>query len=282
MRANHGRRPSNFQVIWDRQLAKAGVMAMTRARVRQPPRHWHAGGGHQSQSVPVHMADGVGSRSHRRSPIPRQASCGGIGHGVLAHSPGGASHRTARALPSSATRPGGGGRALVKLLLVSKQQVPSGKTSGALRTGKRFLLGMGAFVALQMLQSRKGSRTCPAHMRSRLVGLGRREGCGAGVNGGRLRIRSGGWHMAGVSKLRLQPSTSAPSSPMARNGHLSAHQARRRTCLMTSKATGHRRQVPNRKHHRIPTAIESVKIALGIQSHMCFGWSPYGRRSFGS
>lgn len=139
------------------------------------------------------MADGVSSRPHRRGPIPRRRSHGGIGHGVLTDSAGGATDRTARALPSSTTRPGGGRRALMKLLLMPKQQVPASKTSRALRTRKRFLLGVGAFMALQVLQSREGSRTCPAHMRSRFVGLGWREGRGASLNGGRLRIRSGGW-----------------------------------------------------------------------------------------
>jgi len=43
----------------------------------------------------------------------------------------------------------------MELLLVSQQQIPPGEASCTLGTLERLLLGVGALMALEMLQSRK-------------------------------------------------------------------------------------------------------------------------------
>lgn len=61
----------------------------------------------------------------------------------------------------------------MKLLLVSQQEVPPGKTSRAFWTLKRLFFGMRSFVPLQVLESRKCMTAGKADMRPGLISLRR-------------------------------------------------------------------------------------------------------------
>jgi hypothetical protein len=71
----------------------------------------------------------------------------------------------------------------MELLLVPQEEVATGEASRALGALERLLLGMGALVAFEMLESSKGSIARPADVRPRFVGLGGREvaGCLGGA-----------------------------------------------------------------------------------------------------
>lgn len=63
----------------------------------------------------------------------------------------------------------------MKLLLVSQQQIATGKASCALGTLEGLFLCVGTLVTFQMLQSGKRALTSRAHMGAGFIGLGRRE-----------------------------------------------------------------------------------------------------------
>lgn len=67
----------------------------------------------------------------------------------------------------------------MEFLLVAQQQVPAGKASRAFGALKGLFLGVRPFMPFQVFQSGKGALASRAHMRARLVCLGRREGGGS-------------------------------------------------------------------------------------------------------
>lgn len=85
----------------------------------------------------------------------------------------------------------------MELLLVAQQQVSAGKASRALGALEGLLLGVGALVTLQMLETCEGPLAGGADMRSGLIGLGQREGAGRsgrrGRFGGRVHGDGGRW-----------------------------------------------------------------------------------------
>lgn len=82
----------------------------------------------------------------------------------------------------------------MQLLLVTQEQIPSGKASCAFWTFKGLLFGVRSLMAFQMLQPGKGALAGPADMWTRLVGLGWGEivigGLGVYGNGRGFGLRS--------------------------------------------------------------------------------------------
>ena len=70
----------------------------------------------------------------------------------------------------------------MQLLLMAQKQVSPGEAARALWAFEGLLLGVGALMALQMLQTGEGALACAAYVWARLVGLGRGKGrvCGGG------------------------------------------------------------------------------------------------------
>lgn len=118
------------------------------------------------------MADGVGSGTHGSRGVCSRSSVG-TSDAVLAGATR-SRRNAAGALTAIAGARRRGGR-LVKLLLVSQQQIATSEASRAFRALKRLLLGVGALVAFQMLQSGEGALTSRAHMRAGLIGFGGRK-----------------------------------------------------------------------------------------------------------
>ncbi len=186
--------------VLDRQADEALVAAMVRGRHVLIPGDGSVGGSDHLHVVRVDVADGICPRAHRaivRGGGRGRGSSSSVcsGNAVLSSAALGGSS-TAGALPSVPWARGGGG-GLVKLLLVAQQQVPTSKASCALGTLKGLLLGVRAFVPLQMLEAGEGALAGSADMRTRLVGLGRRKGRGRGSRrgsfGGRVHGDGGCW-----------------------------------------------------------------------------------------
>lgn len=57
----------------------------------------------------------------------------------------------------------------MQFLLMSEQQVPSGKASRTVRAFKWLFLGVRPLMALEMFQSREGATACRTDMGSRLI-----------------------------------------------------------------------------------------------------------------
>lgn len=118
----------------------------------------------------VDVADRVGPRAHGRSVTVRISVR--VGDAVLAGSAlGGSTTRRFASVPWA----GRGCGRLMELLLVSQQQIATGKASGAFWALKWLLLRVGTLVSLEMLESRKRTLAGSADMRARLVGLWRGE-----------------------------------------------------------------------------------------------------------
>lgn len=63
----------------------------------------------------------------------------------------------------------------MQLLLVAQQQVPTGKATGTIGTFKGLLLGMRAFMTLEVFQSGKRPTTGSTDMGPGLIRFGRRD-----------------------------------------------------------------------------------------------------------
>ncbi|ELR09742.1 hypothetical protein GMDG_04228 [Pseudogymnoascus destructans 20631-21] len=131
----------------------------------------------------IDMADGVRARPHR--PMT-------LGHRALPYLGGrGRAAGALAAVPRPRRRRGGH----MQLLLVAQEQVPPREAARALGALERLLLGVGALVALEMLEPRKRARAGRADVWPGLVGLGRGEGrrrlwVQGGINW-RAKVRSG-------------------------------------------------------------------------------------------
>ena len=117
----------------------------------------------KAESRCVDMANGVGAGSH---------GGGVVGGRVLAHTVGTRSCGTGTfAAAISGSR--GGCCCHVQFLLMPEQQITTSEAPRAVGTFKGLLLCVRPLVTLQVLQSREGSATGCANMRSRLVCFGR-------------------------------------------------------------------------------------------------------------
>lgn len=139
--------------VMQRQSREALVSAVGWGHVMLlGPRNLGIRGRDHMHMVPIHMADGIRARSHR-------SIIGGGSRGIC----------TSDAVLSSSALSGSstastfttvswsrrGRRSLVKLLLVSQEQISPSKASCAFRALERFLLGVGTFMTFQMFQSGK-------------------------------------------------------------------------------------------------------------------------------
>lgn len=134
------------------------------------------GSGQHLHRSSVDVTDGVGSRPHGRARGGRGGSIG-TGDAVLSH-PAGARGSTGSALTAIAWA-GGRGGGLVEFLLMTQEEVPPSKAPRTLWTLKGLLFCVRPLVAFQVFQSSKGTQTCRADVRPRLVRLGGGEGGGS-------------------------------------------------------------------------------------------------------
>lgn len=131
-----------------------------------------------SQCVAINVADRVGSRSH---------AARGPRDGVLPDAVCPSSRRP-RALSSCVPWTRGGRRSHVQLLLMAKEEIPTGEAASTFGAFKGLLLRMGPFMTFQMLETRKGPTTGGADMGSWLIRLGRRP---IGIRRSILPVRVG-------------------------------------------------------------------------------------------
>ena len=139
--------------------------------------------------LPVDVADGVCSGAPGRILSPASSTCT-TSRAIFAAAT--LTRRAADTLPTvprSARRRGG----LVKFLLMTQQEISASKASCTLWALERFLVGVGALVTFQVLETGERPLTCLTDVWARLVGLrvqvGNR-GLGAGSYGGSCSAKS--------------------------------------------------------------------------------------------
>lgn len=134
------------------------------------PRNLSVGGGNHVHMVPIYVTDGICARPHRGIPSSGGSIC--TSNTILSSPALGSSTTSAFAtVPRTRRRC----RRLMKLLLMSQQQVPPSKASCTFWALEWFLFGVGTLVTFQMFQSGKRTLASSTDMRTRLVGLGWRK-----------------------------------------------------------------------------------------------------------
>lgn len=166
--AQHGRHSAKDMI--QAVSREAGQARMT--TVSHAPRRRSIGrGGKQLHSSAVNVTDGVGPRSHG-GVCGTDASSSHAGHAVFTSALGRRNTAGGLASIARARRRCGG---LVKLLLVAKQQIATGKASCTFGAFEGLLLGVGALVPFQVLKTSKGALASCANVRTGFVRLWRGE-----------------------------------------------------------------------------------------------------------
>ena len=288
------------------KLAQAGVVGVAHADVRRAPRRRcrrrigraEANAVENAEGVTVHVADRLGARPHRcrRAGTSTATAGGGVGAGAAvalacpswgAGGSGGGSGAgagaAARALPPRRSTPRRGHVRVMQLLLMPKQKVPTREAPRALGALERLLLGMGALVALEMLQPRKAPGAGGADMWPRFVGLGRWEGRARRPGPGGARVRASGccsWSRPSARPRRSMGTSEEENDRTRRRGSLvgdprtGSHSRHARSDGLRTTDRRHRQRIA--PGYCLPGFVFAVSAlhATWRPAQICFGLAP--------